>query len=191
VDASKYDIWAIRINEAIRAGKRRERPPEGKSEPIDLKGLLLEFAGEAAVIVGAIGRNVEDVDVLGGERSTTMPGFLDEMLKFDEFSFLEYRYKLPSKREPGLRFKVENRSGRSRIVVRFFEDLVFWAVDEEGRRIFQEPIHFDLVDGLIKAVPHPDLTALYARCPNWETALRETLALPFRHLYDPAFADSN
>jgi hypothetical protein len=188
MDGTTYDIWAMRINEAIRAGKKWGSVQETTLEPAGLKEVLLDFAAEAGAIVGAIGRNIPDVEILGADRSTTMEGFLDQMLKFDDFSLLEYRYKIgSSKPQPGLRFKVETRGTDKRIVVHFFEDLVFWPVDEQGRRIFREPIHFDLTGRVIKAIPDPDLAALYAGCTTWQMALRETLALPFRHLYDPAF----
>jgi hypothetical protein len=188
MDTTTYDIWAMRINEAIRAGKELESDRETAVEPSGLKAVLLDFAAEAAAIVGAIGRNVADVEILGADRSTTMGGFLDQMLKFGDFSLLEYRYKIrSSKQQPGLRFKVETQGKDKVIAVHFFEDLVFWPVDEQGRRIFREPIHFDLTGRVIKAIPDPDLAALYAGCTTWQMALRETLALPFRHLYDPAF----
>jgi len=184
MDQTSYDIWAVRINEAIRVNKRRSGTLEPKGESPSLKDLLLEFAGEAAAIVGAIGRNIEDVEILGGDRHTTMEGFLDEMLKFQEFSFLEYRYKISSAtQEPGLRFKVETHEPDSQIVVQHFEDLVFWPVDELGRRIFTEPIRFDLGGGAIGARPHPDRFRVYEGCTSWQGALRETLVLPFRHLY--------
>jgi|GEM_PF-1426319 len=188
MDQASYDIWAVRINEAIRANKRRSGPRELKRESPTLKELLLEFAGEAAAIVGAIGRNIDDVEILGGDRHTTMEGFLDEMLKFQEFSLLEYRYKISSaKKEPGLRFKVETREPDSQILVQHFEDLVFWPVDELGRRIFAEPVRFDLAGGAIRARPNPDLSRIYGGCTSWQGALRETLALPFRHLYTLPF----
>ena len=190
MDAETYDIWAMRINEAIRAKKEGREDRKTTPEPAGLKKLLLDFATEAGAIVGAIGRNIEDVEVLGADRSTTMEGFLEQMLRFDDFSLLEYRYKIrSSKRQPGLRFKVETEGPGKKIAVHFFEDLIFWPVDEQGRRIFREPIHFDVDGGGIKAIPRPDLAALYAGCATWRVALRETLALPFRHLYDSAFKE--
>jgi hypothetical protein len=127
---------------------------------------------------------------LGADRSTTMEGFLDQMLNFDDFSLIEYRYKIASsKPQPGLRFKVETQGPGKRIAVHFFEDLVFWPVDEQGRRVFREPIHFNVTGGVIKAIPHPDLAPLYAGCATWQIALRETLTLPFRHLYDPGWGN--
>jgi hypothetical protein len=189
MDATTYDIWAMRINEAIRVGKKTESGQGTAKAPAGFKALLLDFAAEAAAIVGAIGRNIADVEILGADRSTTMDGFLDQMLRFDDFSLLEYRYKIgSSKRQPGLRFKVETLETGKRIAVHFFEDLVFWQVDEQGRRIFREPIHFDVSGGVIRAIPHRDFTALYSGCTTWQIALRETLVLPFRHLYDPAWS---
>jgi hypothetical protein len=70
------------------------------------------------------------------------------------------------------------------VVVHYFKDLVFWDVDDQGQRIFFEPIQFDLSRGEIRALPHPDLRAVYAGCTTWQAALRETLALPFRFLFD-------
>jgi hypothetical protein len=188
MDATTYDIWAMRINEAIRAGKKSGTGQEKTKAPAGLKEVLLGFAAEAAAIVGAIGRNIADVEILGADRSATMEGFLDQMLRFDDFSLMEYRYKIgSSKQQPGLRFKVETQGKDKRIAVHFFEDLVFWPVDEQGRRVFREPIHFDVTGGVIKAIPRPDFAPLYAACTTWQTALRETLALPFRHLYDPGW----
>jgi hypothetical protein len=188
MDATTYDIWAMRIDEAIRAEKKPGAGQERSLAPSGLKEVLLDFAAEAAAIVGAIGRNISDVEILGADRSATMDGFLDQMLKFNDFSLLEYRYKIASsKPQPGLRFKVETLGKDKRIAVHFFEDLVFWPVDGQGRRVFREPIHFDVRGGVIKAIPRPDFAPLYAACPTWQMALRETLALPFRHLYDPGW----
>jgi hypothetical protein len=188
LDTTTYDIWAVRINEAIRAGKEPGAGQGKNKAPAGLKSVLMDFATEAAAIVGAIARNIADVEILGADRSTTMGGFLDQMLRFEDFSLLEYRYKIgSSKRQPGLRFKVETQGAGKRIAVHLFGDLVFWPVDAQGRRLFQEPIHFDVAGGTIRAVPHPDFAALYAGCTTWQVALRETLALPFRHLYDPAW----
>jgi len=174
-----YDVWAMRVNEAIRSNdKRREIPVAVRP----LKQILLRFAAECAAIAGAIGRNIDTVEILGTDRFNTLDGFLDEMLKFKDFSFLEYRYKLPSQKQPGLRFKVETETPR--IGVHYFKDLVFWDVDQEGRRIHYEPILFELSQGKITALPHPALSEIYAGCANWQLALRETLTLPFRYLFD-------
>lgn len=181
-DDISYDIWAARINENIRT--KRGAAGVDASQPSSLKEMLLEFAREAIMIVGAIGRNIDDIAITGGNYQDTMEGFLDEMLKFDDFVLLEYRYKIPSKKEPGLRFKFDVKAKVKRITVTYFKDLKFWDVDYEGRRIFQEPIHFDLTEGMIKAFPDSDLFPFYAACTTWQGALRETLALPFRHLYE-------
>jgi hypothetical protein len=176
---SNYDVWAMRVNEAIRAtDKKRETPVTAQP----LKQKLLEFAAESAAIAGAIGRNIDGVEILGADRFNTLDGFLDEMLQFKDFSFIEYRYKLPSEKQPGLRFKVQTEGPN--IVVHYFKDLVFRDVDQEGRRIFYEPIRFDLSHRDIKAFPHQALADIYAGCTNWQLALRETLTLPFRHLFD-------
>jgi len=183
-DDISYDIWAARINGNIRAKNKKGTAEVDVPQPPQLKKMLLEFAQEAATIVGAIGRNIDDVAITGGNYHDTMEGFLDEMLKFDDFVLLEYRYKIPSKKEPGLRFKFGMKEKVKRIVVSYFMDLKFWDVDYEGRRIFQEPIHFDLTEGRIKAFPNADLFPFYSACTTWQGALRETLSLPFRHLYD-------
>jgi len=175
-----YDVWAMRVDEAIRSRDEKRETPEAVRP---LKQILLEFAAECAAIAGAIGRNISVVEILGTDRFNTLDGFLDEMLKFRDFSFLEYRYKLPSQKQPGLRFKVETETPR--IAVHSFKDLVFWDVDQKGRRIHYEPIHFDLSRRTIRALPHPALSEIYAGCTNWQLALRETLTLPFRHLFDP------
>ena len=175
-----YEIWAVRVNEAIRA---RDAGQNTQAPAGTLKEIILEFAAESSAIAGAIGRNIEAVKILGTDRFDTLEGFLDEMSRFQDFSFLEYRYKLPCRRQPGLRFKVE--TGRPAIVVHYFKDLVFWDVDRDGKRIHYEPIQFDLSSGKIRAIPNPALAELYAGCATWQLALRETLTLPFRHLFDP------
>jgi len=175
-----YDIWAVRVNEAIRSRDAVENSQAPVGTP---KEVILEFAAEAAAIAGAMGRNIEAVEILGTDRFDTLVGFLDEMSRFEEFSFLEYRYKLPCQRQPGLRFKVE--TGGPAIVVHYFKDLVFWDVDQDGKRIHHEPIQFDLSGGKIRAIPNPALAELFAGCTTWQLALRETITLPFRHLFDP------
>jgi hypothetical protein len=176
---SDYDVWAMRLNEAIRSRDKKRAAPETVRP---LKKILLDFAVESGAIAGAIGRNVEGVEILGTDRLNTLDGFLDEMLKFKDFSFLEYRYKLPSQKQPGLRFKADTEAPA--IAVHYFKDLVFWEVDRQSRRIHYEPIRFDLSQGKIKALPHPALAELYAGTSSWQLALRETLSLPFRHLFD-------
>lgn len=183
MDTINYDVWALRINDAIRAKQKKKKGGAETPRPIPVKAALLEFAAEAEAIVGAMGRNIKEIEISGGGRFTTLGGFLDEMLPFEAFSFLEYRYKLPSKKEPGLRFKVETLGDERRIAVHFFEDLIFWKVDENGRRVFHRPIAFDIQRGSIGAFPHPDLAHLFSGCNTWQLALRETLALPIRHLY--------
>ncbi len=185
MDAASYDIWAHRINQAIRTGMERERP-EPQRTP--LKSRLLAFAAEAAAIVGAIARNVDAVDILGTDRHDTLEGFLDRMTEFEEFVFLEYRYKTGDREEPGLRFQVEQGDTVARIEVHYFRDLVFWDVDEAGQRVFLQPIRFLLQEAGILADPLPDLAPLFAGCTTWQLALRETLALPFRHLYEEGFS---
>lgn len=177
-----YDVWALRIREAIDS---RRGKPAAAPDPSPTRQLLLDLALEAAAIAGAIGRNIEEVQILGADRSDAMEGFLDEMLRFQEFSLMEYRYKIPGKREPGIRFKVEAAGGGTRVAVHYFKDLVFWDVDEEGQRILFEPIQFDLSEGRIRPLPHPDLSPIYEGCATWQAALRETLTLPFRFLFDP------
>lgn len=186
MDKQDYDIWAMRLNQAIRS-RRREEGGEVETKPRtlkDAKELLIDFAREAAAVVGAIGRNIEDVEIQGNDRLSTLDGFLDEMLRFEDFSFLEYRYIIPSKQQPGLRFKVETEGGGRVVNAYFFQDLVFWPVDEEGKRIFSAPIKFILAEGKITAQPSPDMADFYVNCANWQAALRETLTLPFRHLYE-------
>lgn len=180
-----YDIWALRIDEAIRSSGRERPTTGGRPGP---KDLLLTFAAEASAIAGAISRNVEAVDILGAERHDTVEGFLDRMMAFEEFVFLEYRYRTTSREEPGLRFIVVQKEMEVHIPAHYFRDLVFWDVNEGGRRVFLQPIRFLLKEGRIRAVPLPDLAELYAGCTTWRMALRETLALPFRHLYERGFS---
>lgn len=184
MDAMNYDAWAVRINQAIR-GKRRSGEGEGEcGESPPEKEMLLAFASEAEAIVAAVNRHVEIVQVQGGGRLDSLGGFLDEMMKFDEFSMLEYRYRVPGNRQPGLRFKVRKKGEGWEISVISFEDLVFWEVDEEGQRVFTEPIRFEFSEGSIRAVPNFDQIRSYEGCGTWQEALRETLAMPFKEHYD-------
>ncbi|RJR42693.1 MAG: hypothetical protein C4576_15560 [Desulfobacteraceae bacterium] len=183
MEENRYDVWALRIREAIHARQEGKAPRNSSST---VKELLLVLAFEAAAVVGAIGRNIDEVEIQGADRSDAMEGFLDQMLKFQEFAFIEYRYKVSSRKQPGIRFKAENTGAADpRVVVHYFRDLVFWDVDEQGNRIFFEPVRFDLTEGKIRAFPHPDLRSIYAGCTTWQAALRETLALPLRFLFDP------
>ena len=68
-DDKSYDIWAARINENIRAKNKKGTAEVASPKPPPLKKLLLEFAQEAATIVGAIGRNIDAVEITGGELS--------------------------------------------------------------------------------------------------------------------------
>lgn len=181
METKNYDVWALRIQEAIHS---RSGGKSAEAHPSPIRKLLLDLAFEAAAIVGAIGRNIDEVEIQGADRLDAMEGFLDQMLKFPEFSFIEYRYKLPTRNQPGIRFKVETGGTEAKVVVHYFKDLVFWDVDDHGQRIFFEPVRFDLSQGEIRALPHPDLRAVYAGCTTWQAALRETLALPFRFLFD-------
>jgi len=183
MDISTYDIWASRINQAIRKKARSDAIVKESKDFLTLKDLLLSFAAEAETIVGAITRNINDVEIQGRGRLDTLEGFLEEMLHFDEFSFLEYRYKLPENRQPGLRFKVEKKGLGHRIVVAYFRDLLFWDVDEQQRRLFEEPALFEIAEGTLKGISSPRYEAVYRSCATWQEILRETLAIPFRHLF--------
>ena len=183
MNPNEYDIWAMRIHEAIRVKGHAADVRESRASRRSLRELLLEFGNEASAIAGAIGRNIESVDILGADRHGMLEGFLDEMMKFDDFSYLEYRYKLPSETQPGIRFRVAQSNATARIAVHYFEDLVFWKVDEEGRRVYHEPVQFEVAKNILTAIPHPDAAEIYSGCSSWQMALRETLTLPFRYLY--------
>lgn len=176
-----YDVWAVRINEAIRSRAKKKVEPVAESS---VKRMLLDLAQEAAAIVGAISRNIDGVEIQGADRFDAMDGFLDRMMAFQEFSFIEYRYRIPSGKQPGIRFRVEKNSNGTVVGVHYFKDLVFWDVDEQGNRIFFEPIRFELSGARLTVSTHPDLASVYAGCTTWQAALRETLALPFRYLFD-------
>jgi hypothetical protein len=182
---SSYDIWASRINQAIRNKAGRDMIVQDKKACLPSKDLLLSFAAEAESIVGAIARNIEVVDIQGRGRFDTLDGFLDEMLPFDEFSLLEYRYRFPENQQPGLRFKVAKKSPGHRIIVVYFKDLLFWDVDEQQRRLFEEPALFEIAEGTIIGAPSTGYEAVYRGCASWQEILRETLAIPFRHLFNP------
>lgn len=183
MDDSTYDIWASRINQAIRKKAGNAGIVKEQKDFPTSKDLLLSFAAEAESIVGAITRNIDTVDIQGRGRLDTLEGFLEEMLPFDEFSFLEYRYNLPENRQPGLRFKVEKKGWGYRIVVVYFKDLLFWDVDEQQRRLFEEPALFEIAEGVLKGMPSPGYETVFRSCANWQEILRETLAIPFRHLF--------
>ncbi len=182
--ASEYEQWAGRINELIT--KRLPRPdlsPTFEENP--LKRLLADFALEAGAVAAAISRNIEPVKIEDRNRYERIEQMLDMMLRFDDFSLAEYRYVIPGKRRPGIRFKVSTRDGERLITAVYFHDLVFWQVDQAGNREFMEVSEFIPNGGAVRAVPHPSLAYAYAGCTTWQTVLRETMALPFRHLYDP------
>jgi len=184
MDATRYDTWAMRINEAIRS---RQRPPGSDARPpaaAATKELLLAFAEEASAIVGAVGRNIEAVQVDGNQRRASLSGILDELLPLRVFSLAEYRYTLPSGVQPGLRLWVDLSSEPGCVEVQRFEDIRLWRSDPALRNVFDLPIRFALTADGFRAEPAPELASAFAACTDWRSALRETLALPFRHLYD-------
>ncbi len=177
-----YEQWAQSLDQRIQ--KDSEPAAEKDETGSRLKGLLLEFVNEAGFIASAIGRNVGAVTVQDRNRYQMMDTFLEKMLNFEDFSMIEYRYSMPSKREPGIRFKVTTRDGKRKIVAVYFHDLLFWQVDANGERVFMELCEFDVSGDSIKAAPSPALAQEYNGCMDWKDVLRETMALPFRHLYE-------
>jgi hypothetical protein len=61
VDNSTYDIWASRIDQAIRKKLGSDAEVRESEDFLTLKDLLLSFAAEAKTIVGAITRNTNKV----------------------------------------------------------------------------------------------------------------------------------
>jgi len=183
---SSYDTWAIRIDAAIRS---RAHAPDGvprSAAARSVQELLLAFAAESGAVVGAIARNVEAVQIVGNDRLAAIENILDELLPHESFSLLEYRYTLPMGEQPGLRFHVDLASEPERIEVHQFEDTRRWRTDRSSRSDYEEPISFELRDGTWCALPHADYEGVFANCTDWQSAVRETLTLPFRHLYDRA-----
>ena len=185
---TRYDTWAMRLNEDIRS---RQGPPAvhpGKVATAATRELLLVFAEEAAAIVGAIGRNIDAVQVDGNQRLTSLPGILDALLPHRAFSLVEYRYTLPSGVQPGLRLWVDLAIDPGHVEVQRFEDMRLWRLDPSLRDYFDLPIRFVLTDDGFRPEPEAEVASAFAACTDWRSALREALALPFRHLYDPAAA---
>lgn len=185
-----YDTWAMRIEEAIRS---RTRAPDGVPRSVEdrsVQELLLAFAAEAGAVVGALARNVESVQIAGNDRLTAVESVLDELLPMKVFSLLEYRYTLPHGEQPGLRFHVDLTADPARIEVHQFEDIRRWRTDPASRKVYEEPVRFELDEGSWRAVPHSEFDRIFAVCTDWHEAVRETFTLPFRHLYDRAMRAS-
>jgi hypothetical protein len=180
---SRHDTWALRINQAIRARARRPSAPD--LERLSIEEMLLALAAEAAAVVGAIGRNIDAVQVSGNSRQASLRGFLAEMLPHRQFSLLEYRYTLPGGEQPGLRFQVDLDASPSCVEVQRFADLQRWRGNPGDRGNFTVPIRFELHEEAIRPAPQPETRWAFATCTDWQSAVRETLALPFRQLYDP------
>jgi len=187
---TSYDTWAMRINEAIRDRAQAPNGVRRSVEEMSAKELLLAFAAEAGSVVGAIARNVEAIQISGNDRLAALEGVIDAMLPHREFSLLEYRYTLPAGEQPGLRLRVDLVADPAHLEVQQFEDLRRWRLDPASRDIFDVPIRFELGQSSLRPVPSPDLEWAFATCTDWQSALRETLALPFRHLYDRAMRAS-
>jgi len=188
MDDSRHDTWALRINEAIRARARRPAAPD--LARLSTEEMLLALAAEAAAVVGAIGRNIAAVQIAGNSRQASLRGFLAEMLPHQQFSLLEYRYTLPGGEQPGLRLHVDLEASPRCVEVQRFADLRRWRADPAARKDFTVPIRFELHDDAIRPVPQPETRWAFAACTDWQSALRETLALPFRQLYDPELTAS-
>jgi hypothetical protein len=184
--ATRYDTWAMRLNEAIRSRQEPQALHPARLANATTKELLLAFAEEAAAIVGAIGRNIDAVQVDGNQRIDSLPGILDALLPHRAFSLVEYRYTLPSGVQPGLRLWVDLGVDPGRVEVQRFEDIRLWRVDPSLRDDFDLPIRFVLTADGFDPKPEPELAPAFSACTDWRSALRETLALPFRHLYEPA-----
>lgn len=185
---TRYDTWAMRIDQAIRSRQRPSSVPAGALATATTRELLLALAEEATAIAGAIGRNIDAVQVDGNQRHASLSGILDELLPHRAFSLLEYRYTLPSGAQPGLRLWVDLAIEPGCVEVQRFEDIRRWRLDPSLRDDFDVPIRFVLATDGFRPEPDPKLASAFAACTDWRSALRETLALPFRHLYDPAAA---
>jgi hypothetical protein len=110
------------------------------------------------------------------------------MLPHRAFSLVEYRYTLPSGVQPGLRLWVDLGTDPGCIEVQRFDDIRLWRLEPSLRHEFDLPIRFVLTADGFRPEPEPEVAVAFAACTDWRSALRETLALPFRHLYDPAAA---
>jgi len=185
---TRYDTWAMRLNEAIRSRQRPPGVPAGALATATTKELLLALAEEASAIVGAIGRNIDAVQVDGNQRHASLSGILDELLPELAFSLVEYRYTLPSGVQPGLRLWVDLTIEPGHVEVQRFEDIRLWRFDSSRRDDFDLPMRFVLTADGFRPEPEPEVASAFAACTDWRSALREVLALPFRHLYDPAAA---
>lgn len=187
--ANDYESWAQIIDEMIRSGGAAGKSSQTRGH--SARERLLEFVSEAGLIVSAIGRNITAVEIQDRNRYDFMGTYLDQMLRFDEFSLIEYRYITSAKEQPGIRFKVVTQEDKVRIVAVYFPDLVFWPVDETGERISMEICEFEVSGEAIGARPHDLLKREYIGCTSWQTALRETLAIPFRSLFEPGWNGVN
>jgi hypothetical protein len=184
-----YESWAQIIDEMIRSGGAAGQHSQTGVHPV--RERLIEFVSEAGLIVSAIGRNIKAVEIQDRNRYDFMGAYLDQMLRFDEFSLIEYRYITPAKEQPGIRFKAVKQDDKIRIVAVYFPDLVFWPVDEAGERISMEICEFEVSSGEICARPHDLLKREYIGCTSWQKVLRETLAMPFRSLFEPGWNGVN
>ena len=188
MSTTRYDTWAMRLNESIRSRQGSPGVHPGAVAAATTKELLLAFAEEAAAIVGAIGRHIDAVQVDGNQRLAALPGILDALLPHRAFSLVEYRYTLPSGVQPGLRLWVDLASDPGHVEVQRFEDIRLWRLDPSLREEFDRPIRFALTAEGFRPEPEPEVASAFDACTDWRSALREALALPFRHLYDPAAA---
>ena len=77
---TRYDTWAMRLNEAIRSRQGPRGVYPSTLATATTRELLLAFGEEAAAIVGAIGRNIDAVQVDGNQRLASLSGILDALL---------------------------------------------------------------------------------------------------------------
>lgn len=140
--------------------------------------VLLEFGEQAQRTARDLERRAGNLRIAGIRRKVPLQDFLQDAGELPSFSFLEYRYKQDGTREPGLRFRVEQGEDFLQVHVQWFHDLLIWDIDHAGRRMFDEPIWFDLAQGEVRAHPHPTCTGLYNGCQDWRSALERTLCLP-------------
>jgi hypothetical protein len=100
--------------------------------PSDQAAMFLGLAREATAALTEAAPSVEVVDKNKYDGVLSM---MDRIMDLDGFSLAEYTYRLPDGRSPGLRLYLEKSGDGRRLSFIFFEDVVNWRVDAQGRQV--------------------------------------------------------
>ena len=132
---------------------------------------------QARLVVDRINVAGPEVRIRDGNKYDYLLDNLDRIIQFQTFSLAEYTYLVGSDR-PGIRLWLTEDDFNRSVEVIYFEDVVQWRVDAQGRKYGYRLLELKLDRGGIKvASPEDRLNPLPAGIA-WPEALGLTLLVP-------------